>query len=62
MPPAFPAKDPKALAERIDYWLEHPDERRRMGYEYAQSTEDYDIRKSIAALIEMFRDAVENPL
>ena len=58
----FPAKDPKALAERIDYWLEHPDERRRMGYEYAQSTEDYDIRKSIAALIEMFRDAVENPL
>ena len=58
----FPAKDPKVLADRIDYWLEHPEERRRMGYEYAQSTEDYDIHKSIAALIEMFREAVENPL
>ena len=54
----FPTKDPKALAACIDYWLGHPEERRRMGWKYAESTEEYDIHKSIAALIEMFQAAV----
>ena len=30
-----------------------------MGWRYAESTEGYDIHKSIDALIEMFRQAVE---
>ena len=51
----FPTKDPKALAECIDYWLDHPEERALMGWRYAESTEEYDIHKSIAALIDMFR-------
>ena len=53
----FPTKDAKALAECIDYWLDHPEERRHMGLKYAESTEDYDIHKSINALIEMFKAA-----
>lgn len=53
----FPTRDAKALAECIDYWLDHPEEREEMGWRYAESTEEYDIHKSIAALIEMFRQS-----
>ena len=55
----FPTKDPEALAACIDYWLDHPVERQEMGWRYAESTEEYDIHKSIDALIDMFRQAVE---
>ena len=58
----FPSGDPKTLANRIDYWLEHPEERRRMSEKYVESTEEYDIHKSIAALIEMFRQSIKEPL
>ena len=51
----FPTQDPRALAERIDYWLDHPEERAKMGPKYAESTEQYDIHKSIEALIAMFK-------
>ena len=54
----FPTKDAQALAACIDYWLDHPVERQEMGWHYAESTEEYDIHKSIAALIEMFKSAV----
>ena len=54
----FPARDPKELAACIDYWLDNPTERQEMGERYAESTEDYDIHKSIAALIDMFRTAI----
>lgn len=56
----FPTGDAEALAKRIDYWLEHPEERESMGWKYAESTENYDIGKSIAALIDMFRQAKES--
>ena len=54
----FPTKDPEALAQCIDYWLDHPEERHEMGWRYAESTEEYDIHKSIEALRAMFRAAV----
>ena len=54
----FPTKDPEALAACIDYWLDHPVERWEMGWRYAESTEEYDIHKSIDALVDMFRQAV----
>ena len=56
----FPAKDPEELAACIDYWLDNPTEREEMGERYAESTEDYDIHKSIAALIDMFQSAIES--
>ena len=56
----FPTKDPEALAACIDYWLDHPVERQEMGWRYAESTEEYDIHKSIDALVDMFRQAVES--
>lgn len=54
----FPERDARALAERIDYWLEHPAEREEMAGAYIRSTEKYDISRSIAALEEMFRTAI----
>ena len=53
----FPERDPKALAERIDYWLAHPEERWQMGFRYAESMKDYDIAKSAQGLIEIFEKA-----
>lgn len=54
----FPQRNPEALAQRIDYWLSHPQERWEMGKKYSQSIERYDIQKSTEHLIQMFRDAV----
>ncbi|MCQ2156515.1 MAG: glycosyltransferase, partial [Bacteroidales bacterium] len=54
----FPAKDPRALAERIDWWIEHPEERQRMSLEYAKSALNYDVQKTIQALIQMYNDAL----
>ena len=53
----FPERDPKALADRIDYWLSHPEERWQMGFRYAESMKDYDIAKSAQGLIEIFEKA-----
>ena len=50
-----PSRDPKSLAKRIDYWLEHSRERREMELEYADLAEGYDIRKSISELIDMYK-------
>lgn len=56
----FPAKDPKALAARIDYWLDHPQERWEMGFRHAKSMEKYDIANSAKRLIEMFEAAIDD--
>ena len=50
----FPAGNPEALAQRIDYWLDHPAERWEMGLRHAESMKQYDIEKSAIA----FRDAL----
>lgn len=55
----FPTKDPKALAKRIDYWLDHPKERWEMGFKYAESMEQYDIAHSVKGLVEMFEAAID---
>lgn len=54
----FPEKDAKALAEKIDWWIEHPVERLRMGQIYADSARKYDINDSIAGIIDMYNCAL----
>ncbi len=54
----FPAKDAKALAERIDYWLDRPKERWELGFKYSESMEQYDIANSAKRLVEMFEAAI----
>ena len=55
----FPAGDAKALAEKIDYWLDRPEERWATGFRYAESMKQYEIAKCADKLIEMFQKAID---
>ncbi|MCI1935698.1 MAG: glycosyltransferase [Bifidobacteriaceae bacterium] len=56
---SFPVQDAQALADRIDWWIEHPRERRRWGGIYARHTlENYSVRASIRKFVQMEREAI----
>lgn len=55
----YPALDSRALAQRIDWWIEHPDVRNRMSQEYASAARSYNIDSSIEALVAMFEKALK---
>lgn len=55
----FPIHDAQALAERIDDWLSHPEERWEEGKRYAASVKQYAIATSVEQMIDMFRDALK---
>ena len=50
----FPESDARALAARIEWWIEHPRERIMMGRRYAESIRKYDIERSIDRIIQMY--------
>ena len=54
----YPVFDSKALAGRIDWWIEHPEERDRYSLLYAQSVSKYDVENSIESLIRMYKTAL----
>lgn len=55
----FPVQNPEALANRIDYWLAHPEERWKMGWKYVEHMRNYDIAISAQKLTEMFQEAID---
>ena len=56
----FPVNDVRALAERIDWWIEHPQERNRMAQVYADTARScWSIDASAQKLIEMYKEALE---
>ena len=55
----FPTGDAKALAQQIDYWFDHPQERWEMGFRYAESMKQYEIANCAQQLIEMFQKAID---
>jgi 1-acyl-sn-glycerol-3-phosphate acyltransferase len=48
------------LRDKLDYWIEHPEERRRMEGEYAKLGASYNIGRSIKKLEKMFADAIKD--
>lgn len=56
----FEAGNPQALADKIDWWLDHPEERRRMAAEYARSANVYRLGNSIRKAEEMFYEAIRD--
>ena len=56
----FPTSGYKALAERIDWWIEHPDHRKQMSRLYAESVQKYSNEVSTRKIIEMYEDALRS--
>ena len=56
----FPAGDAAALAERIDWWLSHPEIRAEMEHRYAESAAPYALSICIRKAEEMFRQAIRD--
>ena len=56
----FKAGSSTDLAKKIDYWLDHPEEKRRMEQAYARQGLDYTLEASVRKCVEMFTDAMAN--
>ena len=55
----YPGGDARALAERIDWWIEHPEERKVMSRKYAESVKAYDIDDSTQQIIDMYEEVLK---
>ena len=56
---SFPVRDAQALADRIDWWIEHPRERAEWSRLYAQHTEEhYSVRACVEKFVAMEREAI----
>lgn len=56
----FEAGDPQSLARAIDYWMDHPEERKRMEQRYADSGEKYSLSRSVTLFEQMLYKAIED--
>ena len=52
------ASDYKDLAAKLDWWIEHPEERLKYKSEYVKHSKNFQIEKSIDLIIDMFNQAV----
>jgi 1-acyl-sn-glycerol-3-phosphate acyltransferase len=48
------------LRDKLDYWIENPEERERMGREYAKLGELYNINHSVKKMEKMFADVIRD--
>ena len=48
----------EALAQRIDYWLDHPNERKYIGELYYQSAKRYTLENSVTQFEEMLQEEI----
>ena len=56
----FKAGDEKDLAEKIDYWIEHPEEKETASKNYLEFMEQFRIEKCMDKMEEMFEYAVKH--
>ncbi len=54
----FKVGDATDLKNRIEYWIEHPDERKEMEIKYAQEAQKYRLTKVIRDFESMLEDAI----
>jgi len=55
----FAERDSKELAAKIDWWIEHPEQRAEMGIKYAHSIKKYNATDAIAQMIDMYQDSIK---
>ena len=58
----FKAGNYKDLARQIDYWYEHPEEKKEYEKKYALSAKDYELEKCNRELITLFEDYVNGKI
>lgn len=56
----FKNDDAVSLAQRIEYWYEHEEEREKMGKLYAQSAKKYSLENSVQLAERMFIDQIND--
>lgn len=55
----FKSKDIGELAQRIDYWIEHPEERTRMKREYREKAQEYSLDSSVDKLEQVYAGVIK---
>lgn len=55
----FLAGNPKSLAEKIDYWIEHPQERAKMEVNYSEHGKQFALPHCAEQMEKMFSEAIE---
>lgn len=56
----FHAGDAADLARKIDYWIEHPEERQAMEIRYAEEAEKYRINKAVKSFEAMLKEELQH--
>lgn len=56
----FQPDDADDLAKKIDYWIEHPEERAILSVKYAQQGNKYRVSESVKEAERMFREVIED--
>ncbi|MBR1877929.1 MAG: glycosyltransferase [Paludibacteraceae bacterium] len=56
----FMPGNPKDLARAIDYWLDHPNERKYIGELYYQSAKRYTLENSVTQFEQMLQEEIED--
>ena len=46
------------LADRIDYWFEHPEEKKALSQKYVEESKVFDFDYCVDRMIDMFQDAI----
>ena len=55
----FHNKDPKDLAKRIDYWIEHPEEKKALAERYSGFVEQHEYERCMDRMEQMLSDAAK---
>jgi len=55
----FKQNDPRALAEKIDYWFEHPNERKIRSEQYIEYAQRFDFDHCMDRMEKMIKEAID---
>lgn len=56
----FKAGDTTELAKKIDYWIEHDEERKQMSKQYGEWASQFTLANSVTKIEEVFKQVIEN--